>query len=158
VWLNTNMNYINSESTNSVSSWLVVVSSLSLLSYFTLMDSGYRTAPGSGFHPHLPGFRHRFLAKALGATMWFFIFYQVRFVCTLLFHTHFSRTFSQRTRAETNGVCSPIAISWFVDAYHISRAGNTLGMSTSLMIGKADMSIKLSSALQFVIYCLLAHC
>jgi len=35
---------------------------------------------GSGFHPHLPGFKHKFLAKALGATMWFFIFYRARFV------------------------------------------------------------------------------
>ncbi|KAI0063574.1 hypothetical protein BV25DRAFT_1915075 [Artomyces pyxidatus] len=34
--------------------------------------------PESGFHPHLPGFRHQFLAKALGATMWFFIFYRAR--------------------------------------------------------------------------------
>ncbi|KAF8893997.1 hypothetical protein BD779DRAFT_967730 [Infundibulicybe gibba] len=35
-------------------------------------------APSSGFHPHLPGFKHNFLAKALGATMWFFIFYRAR--------------------------------------------------------------------------------
>ncbi|KAF9653913.1 hypothetical protein BDM02DRAFT_3068958, partial [Thelephora ganbajun] len=33
---------------------------------------------GPGFHPHLPGFKHQFLAKALGATMWFFIFYRAR--------------------------------------------------------------------------------
>ncbi|TFY61385.1 hypothetical protein EVG20_g7078 [Dentipellis fragilis] len=33
---------------------------------------------GPGFHPHLPGFRHQFLAKALGASMWFFIFYRAR--------------------------------------------------------------------------------
>ncbi|KAK7472741.1 hypothetical protein VKT23_000851 [Stygiomarasmius scandens] len=32
----------------------------------------------AGFHPHLPGFRYTFLAKGLGATMWFFIFYRVR--------------------------------------------------------------------------------
>ncbi|OAX44106.1 hypothetical protein K503DRAFT_795717 [Rhizopogon vinicolor AM-OR11-026] len=32
----------------------------------------------SGFNPHLPGFRYQFLAKALGATMWFFIFYRAR--------------------------------------------------------------------------------
>ncbi|PBK74507.1 hypothetical protein ARMSODRAFT_593569 [Armillaria solidipes] len=32
----------------------------------------------SGFNPHLPGFKHNFLAKALGATMWFFIFYRAR--------------------------------------------------------------------------------
>ncbi|KAJ3967582.1 hypothetical protein EV361DRAFT_929877 [Lentinula raphanica] len=31
-----------------------------------------------GFHPHLPGFRYNFLAKGLGATMWFFIFYRFR--------------------------------------------------------------------------------
>ena len=35
---------------------------------------------GPGFNPHLPGFRHQFLAKALGATMWFFIFYRARYV------------------------------------------------------------------------------
>ncbi|KAJ4477032.1 hypothetical protein C8J55DRAFT_96026 [Lentinula edodes] len=29
-----------------------------------------------GFNPHLPGFRYNFLAKGLGATMWFFIFYR----------------------------------------------------------------------------------
>ncbi|KDQ57777.1 hypothetical protein JAAARDRAFT_35469 [Jaapia argillacea MUCL 33604] len=34
--------------------------------------------PTSGFNPHLPGFRYQFLAKTLGATMWFFIFYRAR--------------------------------------------------------------------------------
>ena len=32
----------------------------------------------AGFHPHLPSFMHRFLAKGLGAGMWFFIFYRAR--------------------------------------------------------------------------------
>ncbi|KAF8070578.1 hypothetical protein FPV67DRAFT_1487905 [Lyophyllum atratum] len=32
----------------------------------------------AGFNPHLPGFRKNFMAKALGATMWFFIFYRAR--------------------------------------------------------------------------------
>jgi len=32
----------------------------------------------SGFNPHLPGTKYQFLAKALGATMWFFIFYRAR--------------------------------------------------------------------------------
>jgi hypothetical protein len=41
---------------------------------------------GSGFHPHLPGFKHKFLAKALGASMWFFIFYRARFVFFFLLH------------------------------------------------------------------------
>ncbi|KZT67174.1 hypothetical protein DAEQUDRAFT_729413 [Daedalea quercina L-15889] len=31
-----------------------------------------------GFHPHLPGFKYKFLATGLGATMWFFIFYRAR--------------------------------------------------------------------------------
>ncbi|KAG5729605.1 hypothetical protein E4T56_gene14261, partial [Termitomyces sp. T112] len=31
-----------------------------------------------GFHPHLPGFKATFLAKGLGAAMWFFIFYRAR--------------------------------------------------------------------------------
>ncbi|CDO69401.1 hypothetical protein BN946_scf184270.g4 [Trametes cinnabarina] len=33
---------------------------------------------GSGFNPHLPGFKHKFLATTLGATMWFFIFWRAR--------------------------------------------------------------------------------
>ncbi|EDR08800.1 uncharacterized protein LACBIDRAFT_249375, partial [Laccaria bicolor S238N-H82] len=33
---------------------------------------------GPGFHPHLPGAGYNFLAKALGASMWFFIFYRAR--------------------------------------------------------------------------------
>ncbi|KAI0685204.1 hypothetical protein BC835DRAFT_1421488 [Cytidiella melzeri] len=33
---------------------------------------------GPGFHPHLPGFKYQFLSTALGATMWFFIFYRAR--------------------------------------------------------------------------------
>jgi hypothetical protein len=32
----------------------------------------------TGFHPHPPSFMHRFLAKGLGAGMWFFIFYRAR--------------------------------------------------------------------------------
>ncbi|KAG9316318.1 hypothetical protein JVU11DRAFT_2349 [Chiua virens] len=32
----------------------------------------------SGFNPHLPGAKYQFLSKALGATMWFFIFYRAR--------------------------------------------------------------------------------
>lgn len=35
---------------------------------------------GPGFHPHLPAFKHRFLATTLGASMWFFIFYRARCV------------------------------------------------------------------------------
>ncbi|KIO28089.1 hypothetical protein M407DRAFT_40023, partial [Tulasnella calospora MUT 4182] len=31
-----------------------------------------------GFHPHGPSRFHSFLAKGLGATMWFFIFYRAR--------------------------------------------------------------------------------
>lgn len=33
---------------------------------------------GPGFHPHLPGRGYNFMAKALGASMWFFIFYRAR--------------------------------------------------------------------------------
>ena len=39
---------------------------------------------GTGFHPHLPGFKYKFLATTLGATMWFFIFYRAR--CVLCPH------------------------------------------------------------------------
>lgn len=34
----------------------------------------------AGFHPHLPGLKYKALSKALGATMWFFIFYRARYV------------------------------------------------------------------------------
>lgn len=37
-------------------------------------------ASGTGFHPHLPGFKYKFLSTTLGATMWFFIFYRARYV------------------------------------------------------------------------------
>nr|GAT56269.1 predicted protein [Mycena chlorophos] len=33
---------------------------------------------GPGFHPHLPGRGYTLLAKGIGATMWFFIFYRLR--------------------------------------------------------------------------------
>ncbi|EJD03093.1 uncharacterized protein FOMMEDRAFT_86278, partial [Fomitiporia mediterranea MF3/22] len=33
---------------------------------------------GAGFHPHLPGLGYQLLAKGLGASMWFFIFYRAR--------------------------------------------------------------------------------
>jgi hypothetical protein len=35
---------------------------------------------GAGFHPHLPPVRYNFLAKFVGASMWFFIFYRARCV------------------------------------------------------------------------------
>ncbi|KAI9260241.1 hypothetical protein BY458DRAFT_516578 [Sporodiniella umbellata] len=35
-------------------------------------------AGGFGFHPHFPGFTHRFVGKALGATMWFWMMYRAR--------------------------------------------------------------------------------
>ena len=41
-------------------------------------------ASGPGFHPHLPGFKYKFLSTTLGATMWFFIFYRMRFVIHLV--------------------------------------------------------------------------
>lgn len=37
----------------------------------------------SGFNPHAPSLMHRFLAKGLGASMWFFIFYRARYVALL---------------------------------------------------------------------------
>ncbi|KAJ7703055.1 hypothetical protein B0H17DRAFT_922353, partial [Mycena rosella] len=48
-----------------------------------------------GFHPHLPGRGYTLLAKGVGATMWFFIFYRLRYclsrpsTCSQLTHTHF---------------------------------------------------------------------
>lgn len=46
-----------------------------------IVSSGRCDAEGllaGGFHPHLPGMRYTMLAKGLGATMWFFIFYRAR--------------------------------------------------------------------------------
>ncbi|KAF8322308.1 hypothetical protein DL93DRAFT_2093541 [Clavulina sp. PMI_390] len=37
-----------------------------------------RNMAGAGFHPHPAPFTHRFLGKALGATMWFWIFYRAK--------------------------------------------------------------------------------
>ncbi|CAO1637995.1 unnamed protein product [Parajaminaea phylloscopi] len=34
--------------------------------------------PMHGFHPHQPAFKHRWGAKLLGATMWFWIFYRMK--------------------------------------------------------------------------------
>lgn len=63
------------------STWpgLTVSSILCMLSleYAQLL---YGAASGSGFHPHLPGFKYKFLSTAMGATMWFFIFYRARCV------------------------------------------------------------------------------
>ncbi|WVQ84066.1 hypothetical protein IAT38_006211 [Cryptococcus sp. DSM 104549] len=43
------------------------------------MASGFGQGPHfPGFHPHAPSLLHRGLAKALGASMWFFIFYRAR--------------------------------------------------------------------------------
>ncbi|KAH0827464.1 hypothetical protein J3R83DRAFT_4153 [Lanmaoa asiatica] len=42
----------------------------------------------SGFNPHLPGARYQFLSKALGATMWFFIFYRARWVVPARLFAH----------------------------------------------------------------------
>lgn len=58
----------------------------------------------SGFSPHLPGFRYQFLSKALGATMWFFIFYRAR--CVTIYHVCLSYLIHiprQRGRPEIPG-------------------------------------------------------
>ncbi|KAK0520462.1 hypothetical protein OC834_003857 [Tilletia horrida] len=34
--------------------------------------------PAHGFHPHQPSALHRWSAKVLGASMWFFIFYRAK--------------------------------------------------------------------------------
>ncbi|CAD6892476.1 unnamed protein product [Tilletia controversa] len=34
--------------------------------------------PSHGFHPHQPSALHRYSAKILGASMWFFIFYRAK--------------------------------------------------------------------------------
>jgi hypothetical protein len=35
-------------------------------------------AAGLGFHPHFAGFTHRFVGKALGASMWFWMMYRTK--------------------------------------------------------------------------------
>ncbi|CAO3658379.1 unnamed protein product [Rhizopus stolonifer] len=35
-------------------------------------------AGGFAFHPHFPQFTHRFVGKALGATMWFWMMYRAK--------------------------------------------------------------------------------
>lgn len=60
--------------------WLLCVSpSIPALS---VLELSLLEAPG--FNPHLPGLRHTFLSKALGATMWFFLFYRVRYAASTL--------------------------------------------------------------------------
>ncbi|OXG81899.1 hypothetical protein C348_03257 [Cryptococcus neoformans Gb118] len=44
----------------------------------SLYSTTISTMAGPGFHPHPPSLLHRGLAKALGASMWFFIFYRAR--------------------------------------------------------------------------------
>jgi hypothetical protein len=43
-------------------------------------NASTQTTPtkATGFHPHPPSLFHRGMAKALGAGMWFFIFYRAR--------------------------------------------------------------------------------
>lgn len=36
------------------------------------------SAGGLGFHPHFPGFAHRFVGKTLGAVMWFWMMYRAK--------------------------------------------------------------------------------
>lgn len=36
------------------------------------------SAGGLGFTPHFAGFTHRFVGKALGATMWFWMMYRAK--------------------------------------------------------------------------------
>ncbi|KAN0061172.1 hypothetical protein ACQY0O_006907 [Thecaphora frezii] len=44
---------------------------------FAKMSSRFYT-PLHNFHPHQPAFKHRWGAKLLGATMWFWIFYRAK--------------------------------------------------------------------------------
>ncbi|KAK9896192.1 hypothetical protein P389DRAFT_171232 [Cystobasidium minutum MCA 4210] len=45
-------------------------------SFRLLAGAAHPPRPAGGFHPALPGRGHRYLAKALGASMFFFIFYR----------------------------------------------------------------------------------
>ena len=63
--------------------WLVITVGLTAVAGILVLLRRFAeplASLGPGFHPHLPGFKHHFLAKALGATMWFFIFYRARCV------------------------------------------------------------------------------
>jgi hypothetical protein len=67
------------------------------------MNLGVLGAAGAGFHPHLPGFGYNFLAKSLGATMWFFIFYRVRCVASTLGPARQHDANGRRAAARTAG-------------------------------------------------------
>ena len=56
------------------------VSSILCMLSLKYAEQLFGVASGSGFHPHLPGFKYKFLSTAMGATMWFFIFYRARCV------------------------------------------------------------------------------
>lgn len=90
--------------------WLVItVRSTLVLQTFGLWScwlTEWTRFLGPGFHPHLPGFRHQFLAKALGATMWFFIFYRARCVTVrcILIKSDIPTHFAQARRREALGM------------------------------------------------------
>jgi hypothetical protein len=85
----------------SISQWRALP--VRILSYYPHLVLESIICQGSGFQPHLPGFKHKFLAKALGATMWFFIFYRARFVYLLFMIFSKMKSRFQRGRPQTFG-------------------------------------------------------
>jgi hypothetical protein len=77
-YLYLNTSSVNKDTVTSVPSWLELNVQSFYHGLFKKKSLNVETAPG--FNPHLPGFKYNFLAKALGASMWFFIFYRARLV------------------------------------------------------------------------------
>jgi hypothetical protein len=75
----------------------------------------------AGFHPHLAGAWHRYTAKALGASMWFWMMYRAKqdmpvlLVCLCLFY-----------HIQTLMAC-------FANHLNSHRDGDTLGTATTEM-------------------------
>ncbi|KAN0090841.1 hypothetical protein V8E55_004407 [Tylopilus felleus] len=81
----------------------------------------------SGFNPHLPGARYQFLSKALGATMWFFIFYRARWSETVGVAASMGRTRTRTPRWAFRApslmlgyrtCCAPPRPSFVLPMYH----------------------------------------
>lgn len=97
---------------------------------YPLSFSDSSLAPG--FHPHLPGRRYTLLAKGVGATMWFFIFYRLRSVYSspLLLGTYI---LPQTRRRETFGIPFHTLYSRLFIAYRATILSWTTVMTTRRM-------------------------
>lgn len=79
----------------------------------------YRPVPG--FHPHQPAFKHRWGAKLLGATMWFWIFYRAKQDGAVLLVSLDPRTECTRVLETQPDMLSPYRRSWAVSMHLYSE-------------------------------------